>query len=81
MGYVIAYLLLTVVVDLLLELVEPADRRPTSIAIHRRLWNENGFDCCSRMFSMDGGMSRKGIQGTKRCRLKRAPSVIASGTC
>lgn len=59
MGYIIAYLLFAVAVDLLLELVAPKSSRPPSIASHRRLWNDSLFDCRSRVFSMDGGTFRR----------------------
>ena len=72
MGYIIAYLLLTMVVDLLLEIVSPMRCRPASIASHRRLWNDSLFDCRSRVFSMDGGISLQSVQGkSNRHRLKK----------
>ncbi len=59
MGYVIAYLLFAVVVDLLLELVDPEKHRHTTIAIHRRLWNDSLFDCRSRGYITDAAMTRQ----------------------
>jgi len=59
MGYIIAYLLFAVVVDLLLELVDPERPRPTSIAIHRRLWNDSLFDCRSRGYATDAPPLRR----------------------
>lgn len=53
MGYLIAYLLFAVVVDLLLELVHPKRRSSATIAIHRRLWNDSLFDCRSRGYATD----------------------------
>lgn len=53
MGYLIAYLLFALAVDLLLEIVDPQRRSPTTIAIHRRLWNDSLFDCRSRGYSTE----------------------------
>jgi hypothetical protein len=59
MGYIIAYLLFAVVVDLLLELVDPERHRHTTITIHRRLWNDSLFDCRSRGYLRDEVMTRR----------------------
>ena len=59
MGYLIAYLLFAVVVDLLLELVDPERHRHTTIAIHRRLWNDSLFDCRSRGYLTNAVMTRR----------------------
>lgn len=68
MECIIAYLLLAVVVDLLLEVIDPDGIRPPSIVSHRRLWNDSLFDCRSRVFSMDGGTFRRPVQGkANRC--------------
>lgn len=53
MGYIIAYLLLALVIDLLRELVAPESVDRGSFAIHRRLWNDTLFDCRSRVFSVE----------------------------
>ena len=50
MGYIIAYLLFAVVVDLLCELVNPEGDGHHS-AVRRRLWSESEFDCYSKNFS------------------------------
>ena len=74
MGYIIAYLLLTVVVDLLLEMVglkAPRTSRHTSIAIHRRLWSDTLFDCRSRIVSADAATPKLSAQDrTNRYRLR-----------
>ena len=59
MEFLIAYLLFAAVVDLLLEIVGMKAPRHTSIAIHRRLWNDSLFDCRSRAFSLDRGTLRR----------------------
>jgi hypothetical protein len=59
MGYLIAYLLFALVVDLLLELVNPKRRSPATIATHRRLWNDSLFDCRSQEYATDAPTSRR----------------------
>lgn len=59
MGYIIAYLLFAVAVDLLLELVGPERHGNTTIAIHRRLWNDSLFDCRSRGYLTDSVTTRR----------------------
>ncbi len=59
MGYLIAYLLFALAVDLLLEIVNPQRPQLPSIAIHRRLWNDTLFDCRSRGFSTNAVMPRR----------------------
>ena len=59
MGYIIAYLLFAVAIDLLLELVDPERHRHATIAIHRRLWNDSLFDCRSRGYITDAVMTRR----------------------
>jgi hypothetical protein len=59
MGYIIAYLLFAVVVDLLLEVLDSERHRHTTIAIHRRLWNDSLFDCRSRGYLTDSLMTRR----------------------
>jgi len=59
MGYLIAYLLFALVVDLLLEIVDPQRPQRPTIAIHRRLWNDTLFDCRSRGFSTNTVIPRR----------------------
>jgi hypothetical protein len=59
MGYIIAYLLFAVAVDLVLEIVDPQRPRHSNIAIHRRLWNDTLFDCRSSGFSTYAAMPRR----------------------
>jgi len=59
MGYIIAYLLLAVVVDLVCETINPKGPSHTTIAIHRRLWNDSLFDCRSRGYSTDAPTLRR----------------------
>ncbi len=59
MEYIIAYLLFAVVIDLLLELVDSEKHHHTTIAIHRRLWNDSLFDCRSRGYVTDAPMTRR----------------------
>jgi len=68
MGYLIAYLLFALAIDLLLELVAPKRPRLPTIAIHRRLWNDSLFDCRSRGFSTAAApLSRRpGLGNTHR---------------
>ena len=51
MGYLIAYLLLALVFDLLRELVNPAPCDDNATAVRRCLWSESEFDCYSKIFS------------------------------
>jgi len=62
MGYLIAYLLLAVVVDLLLELVDPEGSRKNYIWINRRLWSDSLFDCGSRVVSTITPLPRQSHQ-------------------
>ena len=62
MGYLIAYLLLAVVVDLLLELVDPEGTRKNYIWINRRLWSDSLFDCGSRVVSTITPLPRQSHQ-------------------
>ena len=52
MGYLIAYLLLALAIDLLSELLNPDDRR-RPLTVRRRLWSDTDFDCCSRVFAVE----------------------------
>jgi len=54
MGYLIAYLLLALVIDLIRELLTPDTPGSNAAAIRRRLWSDTDFDCCSRVFGMEG---------------------------
>ncbi|WP_310599224.1 hypothetical protein [Desulfobulbus sp.] len=51
MGYLIAYLLLTLAIDLLRELFNPTPAEDNATAVRRRLWSDSEFDCYSRNFS------------------------------
>ncbi len=51
MGYLIAYLLFAVVVDLVVEIVGLKDATISYSWINRRLWNDTLFDCGSRVAS------------------------------
>ncbi|MDR2551004.1 MAG: hypothetical protein LBD10_12475 [Desulfobulbus sp.] len=51
MGYLIAYLLLTLTIDLLRELFNPAPAENNVAAVRRCLWSDSEFDCYSRNFS------------------------------
>ena len=62
MGYLIAYLLLAVVVDLLLELIDPEGSRKNYIWINRRLWSDSLFDCGSRVVSTITPLPRQSHQ-------------------
>jgi len=53
MGYIFAYLLFVLVVDLILEIVRPERGRQLPVASHRRLWNDSLCDCRSMVFSVD----------------------------
>ena len=80
MGYIIAYLLFAVVVDLLLEIVGLKGPRQGSHVIHRRLWSDTLFDCRSSVFSADVAATHVSGQGKpNRYRLRKEPCVIASG--
>jgi hypothetical protein len=53
MGYIFAYLLLVLVVDLILEIVRPERGRQFPVASHRRLWNDSLCDCRSMAYAVD----------------------------
>jgi len=67
MGYLIAYLLLALAIDLLRELVTPTDGS-NAAAIRRRLWSDTTFDCCSKGFAVEGKARRSAVR-TRRLRL------------
>jgi len=59
MGYLIAYLLLALAIDLIRELFNPQGAGRNAAAIRRRLWSERDFDCCSRVFGEEESASRR----------------------
>ncbi|QQG66162.1 hypothetical protein [Desulfobulbus oligotrophicus] len=50
MGYLIAYFLLVLAVDLVCKARQPAALNKT-VVVRRRLWNDSNFDCYSVVFS------------------------------
>ncbi len=62
MGYIVAYLLLAVVVDLLLEIVDLEATRKNSLWINRRLWSDTLFDCGSRVITTITPLPRQSHQ-------------------
>lgn len=62
MGYLIAYLLLALVFDLLRELVNPEGDYRNADAIHRRLWSDTHFDCRTRVFSVASNGCRQSVR-------------------
>ena len=66
MGYIIAYLLLALVIDLIRELINPEGDTRNSVAIHRRLWSDTLFDCRTKVFSVDGNTVRQSARNTQR---------------
>jgi len=62
MGYIIAYLLFSVVVDLLLELVAREDAKGDYAWINRRLWSDTLFDCGTRGVSSIIPLPRRSLQ-------------------
>lgn len=61
MGYIIAYLLLALVIDLIREIINPEGDNRNSVAIHRRLWSDTLFDCRTKVFSVKGNAARQSI--------------------
>jgi hypothetical protein len=59
MGYIIAYLLLALVIDLIRELINPEGDNRNSVAIRRRLWSDSLFDCRTKVFSVKGNAVRQ----------------------
>ena len=79
MGFLIAYLLFAVVIDLMLEAMGLKAPRQTSVAIHRRLWSDTLFDCRSKVFSVGVTAPRLPNQDkANRYRLRKASCLIAS---
>jgi hypothetical protein len=66
MGYIIAYLLLALVIDLIRELVNPEGDHRNTVAIHRRLWSDTLFDCRTKVFSVEGNTVRQPARNTLR---------------
>jgi hypothetical protein len=62
MGYLIAYLLLALAIDLLRELVNPPTDGSNAAAIRRRLWSDTDFDCCSKGFAVEGKTRRSAVR-------------------
>jgi hypothetical protein len=56
MGYIVAYLLLALAVDLILTIIKPEREQPSPLISQRRLWNDTICDCRSIMLS-DGTAS------------------------
>lgn len=61
MGYLIAYLLLALAIDLLRELFNPTDGS-NAAAIRRRLWSDTTFDCCSKGFAVKARTRRNALR-------------------
>jgi|GEM_PF-3200676 len=59
MGYLIAYLLLALAIDLIREIFNPQGDHRNSVAIHRRLWSDTIFDCRTKVFSVEGNTARQ----------------------
>ncbi len=55
MGYLIAYLLLALAIDLLRERLNPDERR-RPLTVRRRLWSDTDFDCCSRVYAVEAAV-------------------------
>lgn len=69
MGYLIAYLLLALAIDLIRELFNPEGDHYNSAAIHRRLWSDTHFDCRTKVFSVERSTVRQPARNTQRqCR-------------
>ena len=49
MGYIFAYLLLALAVDLILTIIKPEKGQQTPVVSQRRLWNDTICDCRSLM--------------------------------
>ncbi|MBM9537898.1 hypothetical protein [Desulfobulbus alkaliphilus] len=49
MGYIVAYLLLALAVDLMLTIIKPEREQRAPVVSQRRLWNETICDCRSMM--------------------------------
>jgi len=71
MGYIIAYLLLAVVVDLLIEMVHMDGNKDDYIWINRRLWSDTMFDCVSNVATAIISLPRQSNHMKQyRCRLR-----------
>jgi hypothetical protein len=65
MGYIIAYLLLALVIDLIREIINPEGDHRNAAAIRRRLWSDTDFDCRSKVFSVEGNTVRQPTRNTQ----------------
>lgn len=71
MGFIIAYLLLAVVVDLLVEMVHREGGDDDYIWKNRRLWSDTMFDCVSNVATAIISLPRQSNQIKQyRCRLR-----------
>jgi hypothetical protein len=68
MGYLIAYLLLALAIDLIRELINPPTDGSNAAAIRRRLWSDTDFDCRSRVFGVEGKARRSAVRTPRYCR-------------
>jgi len=66
MGYLVAYLLLALTIDLIRELFNPQGDGRNAAAIRRRLWSDTDFDCRSEVFSVEGKASRQPTRKSQR---------------
>lgn len=68
MGYLIAYLLLALAVDLLRELVNPTPCENNAAAVRRRLWSDTDFDCRTKVFAVEASTRRNAVRTRRYCR-------------
>ena len=66
MGYLIAYLLLALAIDLIREIINPDGDHRNSVAIHRRLWSDTHFDCRTKVFPVERSTVRQPARNTQR---------------
>ncbi len=82
MGYIIAYLLLALVFDLIRELINPEGDHRNATAIHRRLWSDTLFDCRTKVFSVVTAAPRLPNPGRpNKYRPRKSAYMIVSGGC
>ena len=78
MGYIFAYLLLALVVDLILTIIRPERERQAPMVSQRRLWNDTICDCRSIMVP-DGtasfGYSRRPMYNPKKSHVFPSPDA------
>jgi len=72
MGYIIAYLLLALVIDLIREIINPEGDHRNAAAIRRRLWSDTDFDCRSKVFGAKDSALLHWAQRPLFSRAKRA---------